>query len=167
MLLLTPVQSPTSHLLLPPLPVSRIASPAAQCSCLSLISLPSVRAVKIFPPSCVSPPSPPHPSSLVFLTPSHCSTSEYVQDHNSAPEKAGKDKEPKTQDSSLWNHLVACQQGKKKPRSFCLPILTCKQKKGDHKQSQCLFGGWVGKKSWKIKCGGRERSWSFEKREAN
>lgn len=110
----------SSRLLLPPLPVSRIASPAGQCLCLPLICPSSIVALKIFPPLlCLSTISTtPQPTHSPLLIPSHYSTSEYVQDHNSALGKAGswpgKDKEPKIQDSSLWNHLVACQQGKSK-----------------------------------------------------
>lgn len=134
--------------------------PADQRLCLALICPPSIVALKIFPfLLCLSTTV---TTSQPLLIPSHYST---IPIHNSALGKAGKDKEPKIQDSSLESSH--CLPARKKSRSFCLPILTCKQKKGDHKQSQCLFGGWVGKKSWKIKCGGRERSWSFEKREAN
>lgn len=99
---------------------SRIASPAGQSLCLLLICPSSIVALKIFPPLlCLSTISTtPQPTHSPLLIPSHYSTSEYVQDHNSALGKAGswpgKDKEPKIQDSSLWNHLVACQQGKSK-----------------------------------------------------
>lgn len=106
-----------SHLLPSPLPVSRIASPAGQCLCLSLNFSPSTVALKIFPP-------------LLYLhhhTPAHSLAPAHPQPlfhqwtcpgWHSALGKAGrwpgKDKEPKIQDSSLWNHLAACQQGKTK-----------------------------------------------------